>query len=233
MTHRLVGKAFDGSLQLQVLFTKAMIGKEHDSVMAQAQGLVSIDLSPMQITYLTGIPSGNVHKLFKANGRSCRVGRRKTSLEGLFNSIELHLVSSVFAVTIERLMRLVPAPQLLSHHILSAVRTIRAHAPKQADKVDWERLVEAVMAVQTGALRLTTCSVCHTRHLESTGERAERRCPVCRLTECVTDVVKPSARTSVLGQPCFTPESSSPVPRRVGGMHERRMRLRAAVGPTD
>jgi len=70
MTHRLVGKAFDGSLQLQVLFTKAMIGKEHDSVMAQAQGLVSIDLSPMQITYLTGIPSGNVHKLFKANGRS-------------------------------------------------------------------------------------------------------------------------------------------------------------------
>lgn len=233
MTTRLVGKAYDGSLQLQVLFVKAMVGDKHDGMMAQAQGLVNLDLSPMQITKLTGIPNGNVHKLFKASGRSCRVGRRKTSLEGLFNSIELHLVTSVFACLIERQLRVTPSPSVLSHHVLSAVRTMRGHASKQVENVDWERLVEAVMAMETGVLRLTTCCVCNTRHLEAASERTERRCPICRLTETITDVVKPSSRTSVLGQPVFNPASTTPVPRRVSGLAQRRMRLRLAVGSSD
>lgn len=233
MTTRLVAKAHDGSLQLQVLYTKAMVGKKRSSVMSQAHELVELRLLPSQITLLTGIPNGNVMQLYEVCGRLSRVGRPKTSYESLINTIEMHVLASVFATLVERHMALSGETVLVSHHILSAVRTLRGHAPLQTAEVDWERLVQVVMSIRGGLLVLQTCPTCATRHVVKPGTLRGRLCPICRLVESITDVVKTPACVSVLGHTVLRADASGRVPRKIRGPAESRMRFRVAAGGAD
>lgn len=233
MTTRLVAKAHDGSLQLQVLYTKAMVGGKHSSVMSQAQELVELRLLPTQITHLTGIPNGNVMQLYEVCGKLSRVGRPKTSYDSLINTVEIHILASVFATLVERHMAMKGETVLVSHHVLSAVRTLRGHAPLQTADVDWERLVQVAMSVDKGLLVLQTCGTCATRHVVKPDSQQDRLCPICRLVESVTDVVKTPDCVSVLGQPVLRAGACVNVPRKIRGQGEVRMRFRVASGGAD
>ncbi len=236
-SQRLVGKAHDGAMKLAILQAKHLAGYQDGSIVNSAERLAKLGLRASLIHELTGIPQSNTSRIVKSVG-NFKTGRRKTSIDDIFRNATTHQQISMFLVMVERQRKLNPAGTLLACHILDAVRSMCARAPSQLHSADWERLTEAALSLQSGALRLITCSACHTRHVvpskESEGlgakiNESDRACPLCRITESVTTMKKKVIDDrEVTFVTTIRQADNTVIPTLAADLFERRQRLRAA-----
>lgn len=233
---RLVAKAYDGSTKLAILHAKHLAGYHEGSFVQAAEQLAQFGLRGTLIAELTGLPVNAAKRIVQGLG-NFKTGRRKTSIDDIFQTTETQQRVSLFLVNVEKLLNLDRAPAILSGHILDAIRATYAQAPDQLRTADWERMAEAALQFQSGALLLITCAACRTRHvipargnneLSLKVNESDRSCPLCRIAESVTSVkrvIKDDREISIKTTVRLTDKTV--IPSVTSDLYERKQRLRA------
>jgi hypothetical protein len=185
-TPRLVAKRFSGHAAIEILLAKKNAGFVASEVVRDAEDLAQYGLRAGQIQRLTSLPGCSCRQLVEKAGRANWTGRPKKSIKKFIGNATQQASYGAFICIVEHQLTVTESSQLVSGHILAAIRTFTLRFPAHRNEVDWERMVHAALAFVDGELDLVNCKTCSTRHLSVATGGSDRKCPLCRVAASMT-----------------------------------------------
>jgi len=218
---RLCAKRYNGSAAIQILISKKTAAYVASDVVRDAEDLANYGLRGAQIQRLTSLPGCNCRKLVEKAACANWTGRPKKSMLNIHSNAVVQANTGAFLSIIEHQLAVTESSQLVSSHLLAAIRTFRMRFPINANDVDWERMTHAALAFVDGELQMVTCKICATRHITSELNGSDRKCPLCRVAASMTMAgSKPTQ---------FLRMERQKIPTETDGAGQRRARFHVAL----